>query len=443
MIRRSLGVFFNLVFVYGLGLVGSVIAARLLGPEQRGLVAVGSICAMLVMSLADLGLRSAIVFNLPKAGGAGRAAQVGLAIGVRAVLVALVLGAGLYLGGYALGRTTFLKGVTPGLALLSFALCMANLGQDVVACTLMGLKDFRGRNLMTCLPPVLTLVALGCWWASLGKLGAGSMIAIQVVSLLASGAAGLLYFRRAHRPALDLRLPAGWRREYLWFGARNCVSYTLFYLNYRVDALIVNALLGNREVGLYSAAVAVAELVQQAPTAVTLVLQPELGTLDDRARVRASLMALGASLYVVGAGCVFLAVILPWALPLYYGAAFASAVPAAFWLLPGMAGLTVLRVVSVAAAAQDRPEYRMYASLVGLAGTLVLDFLLIPRFGIVGAAWASSITYWAAAFCMLALFMRQARVAPGEFAAAVALDPVRWLAHRLRPARVGAVDLAT
>src|SRR5262249_24535436 len=139
---------------------------------------------------------------------------------------------------------------------------------------------------------------------------------------------------------------------------------------------------------------------------------------------------LGASLYLVVAGGVVLGLVLPFVLPFLYGADFAPAVPAALWLLPGMAALTVVKVLTHAVAGCGRPEYATYTTLVGLAAILALDIWLIPSHGIVGAAWASSAGYslWAAA--VVFLYCRALKVTAVQLIAGTLTAPLTWLHHK-------------
>ncbi len=76
-----------------------------------------------------------------------------------------------------------------------------------------------------------------------------------------------------------------------------------------------------------------------------------------------------------------------------YGSAFASAAGALRWLLVGVVSLSVSRVLANSIAAIGEPGKNVMGSLVALVSNVVLNVLLIPRFGIGGAAVASAVTY--------------------------------------------------
>jgi O-antigen/teichoic acid export membrane protein len=93
------------------------------------------------------------------------------------------------------------------------------------------------------------------------------------------------------------------------------------------------------------------------------------------------------------AGAVALALIAPLLIRVLFGSAFSPSVVAVWLLLPGIVTLSVARVLSSYLLGKNRLKVDFFASLAGLAITLVLDLTLIPRYGFAGAAIASSVAY--------------------------------------------------
>ena len=392
---------------------------------------IASLSAALVVSLADLGLRSALLYNISRICGRDEALREGLAVASRMLVVASLTALALYLAGFALGRGSLFKGVGPWLAAGSFAYCLSMLSQEVLIFLLMGLRDFRGRNLVAALPPALGLAALAFHWRTGERLGAGEMLAIQVGGMSATIVVGVAYLVTSYRPRFALRAPEGWIGRYLPYGLKSALAQCLVNMNLRLDALILNSLLGNHAVGLYSAGVSAAELIQHVPNSVTVVLFPEMGALGERERRKALELALGASLYMVAVGVLALGLVTPWLLPAIFGRAFAPAVSPALWLLPGMAGLAALRVLGTAASSQGRPQDRSYAAAIGLVANVALNLALIPRHGLVAAAWSSSLSYSLSAVVLLWLYARSAGTTPLRVLAGAGIEPIRWLRNRL------------
>jgi len=72
---------------------------------------------------------------------------------------------------------------------------------------------------------------------------------------------------------------------------------------------------------------------------------------------------------------------------------FALATEPLMWLLPGAVILGIANVLGPYLASIGRPEVNLYNACAATLTTVVLDIVLIPKFGINGAAIASSVAY--------------------------------------------------
>jgi O-antigen/teichoic acid export membrane protein len=97
-----------------------------------------------------------------------------------------------------------------------------------------------------------------------------------------------------------------------------------------------------------------------------------------------------------------LAIAAPFAVVIFFGSAFAESAWAVWLLLPGIVTFSIARVLSMYLLGRDRLRVDLLASFIGLVVTLVLDLVLIPRFGFRGAAVASTIAYT----CTMAVDLR-------------------------------------
>ena len=92
----------------------------------------------------------------------------------------------------------------------------------------------------------------------------------------------------------------------------------------------------------------------------------------------------------------------PLLIRIIYTDAFMDAYLPMLALLPGVVLLGSTRVLTNDIAGRGYPQYNSISSAVALILTVALDFLLIPRFGIMGAALASTASYTMTA--LIALF---------------------------------------
>ena len=97
----------------------------------------------------------------------------------------------------------------------------------------------------------------------------------------------------------------------------------------------------------------------------------------------------------------------PALVPAMFGSAFRPAVPALWVLLPGVVALALTRVGVAAVVGGGWPRVGTYAGAIALALTVGFDLLLIPRWGMLGAAVASTIAYSAQSAFVVATLVRQ------------------------------------
>ncbi|MOA38393.1 hypothetical protein D3C78_1600740 [compost metagenome] len=95
-----------------------------------------------------------------------------------------------------------------------------------------------------------------------------------------------------------------------------------------------------------------------------------------------------------------------WLIVTLFGEAYQPAYPALLALLPGLLGLCYVSILRLDLLGKNRPG--SISLVMGLCAlfNLALNLLLIPAYGIVGAAVASSVAYLAVTVALLWLYCR-------------------------------------
>ncbi|MDA0335533.1 MAG: polysaccharide biosynthesis C-terminal domain-containing protein [bacterium] len=180
-------------------------------------------------------------------------------------------------------------------------------------------------------------------------------------------------------------------------GGRGAVSATLIFLLFRSDIYLVRHFLGAEVLGVYAIAVVIAEMMQRGPNIAGAVMLPKVlrGIDDDHGMSLAiSRWTFAFSLLSAAAIVVFGAPLIEW----IFGTPFAGAYTPLVWMLPGLIASGYGSVLNTKLAGQGYPPVTMWAPGAALAMNVVLNLLLIPRHGLIGAALSTSIAYglWAA-----------------------------------------------
>jgi O-antigen/teichoic acid export membrane protein len=97
-------------------------------------------------------------------------------------------------------------------------------------------------------------------------------------------------------------------------------------------------------------------------------------------------------------------------IPLFYGVDFFGSVIPFLLLLPGIVGMVLSKIIFANLSGSGKPQFATYSSMVTFAATIGLDILLIPGYGIAGAAIASTIAYLLGSYLSVFWFSRQSKI---------------------------------
>ncbi|QXH54473.1 oligosaccharide flippase family protein [Pseudomonas maumuensis] len=409
-----------------LRLLRNVLLARILGPSERGLFALLSTLPDLISAATSGGLNSAVGYQAAKQRDMG-------------LLLTQVLVYGCLLAGVLTLACVFLVRefgadleVTVQLGLLAWLLLLA-VPMTVLKSGLLtlhnasgGVGAFNVLRLTESLAPLLLFLGLFWMWRD-EALEAALISWLCGIALVL--ALGLWWLRRQH--PLALRWDRGGQRELLSYSAKSHPDLLFQQLILRSDYLFIGALLGSTALGHYAMASAAAELLLIVPEAVTTPLMKRL-LQQDAGMERITPLALRLTATVMLGACLGMALIGHWLIVTLFGAEYAAAYPALLALLPGLLGLCYASILRLDLLGKNRPGTVSLMMGAGAALNLVLNILLIPAWGIVGAAAASSIAYLAVTVAMLVLYCRLSGVPLGQTLVILPADlaPLRQMLQR-------------
>lgn len=204
--------------------------------------------------------------------------------------------------------------------------------------------------------------------------------------------AGLVWLSvELRRSGISLR--PRWDQAYvraaLRYGIPSQGSIFLLALSQRSDQLVVYSLRGEAEGGLYSVALTLGWLITYVPGALVRAAFPRMSgyTYDQATDLLGQMIRVNVlAALVAGAG---MALLLPFVVPWVFGEAYrASVTPATLLLVAGFLW-TLQWTLSRSAAARGRPGLPFVAVGGNLLVMLALNVLLVPGWGMPGAALAA------------------------------------------------------
>lgn len=386
-----------------LGLVLTVASARLLGPQGRGEFAATLAGVVVGVQLLNLGLSASLLLLFSEDPSRIRTHFAGLWKLAAAWFGFLVL------CGVLISRTPLAESF-PFLRwwpLWSLWVPVQLLGLYQIA-ALTSLRDYPAIIGME-FGARVAMVALGL--AAL-LLFPGSVKPLLAALLLADGlavvaGAGLLA-RRAPPPRPDRAAPRGLLRAAFRLGLRAYPVLFLSYLVIRFDVLLLRALRGAEETGIYSIAAQFIDLGLILPATIAALIIPEIVKTSGSAGIVAG-RARRVLLYAAGLSLVVLIFGLP-AIRLIFGKPYTGAYVPLLLLLPGFMALSVQNVIMQHFNAQGYPLFVAGFWAMAAAVNVGLNLVLIPRFGMYAAAATSSVSYVLVCGLALVRFRKETRI---------------------------------
>ncbi len=187
-----------------------------------------------------------------------------------------------------------------------------------------------------------------------------------------------------------------------WLGQISAVAY---FLLLRLDQGLLEHFRGAAEVGIYSVAVHVGEMLWLLPGALTPLLvhsSARHGGDPDRDRTAARALRIGLALtFLAGLPLFFLAKPL---LGLLAGGEYQASGESLRALLPGIIIFAPGAVLAGDFIGRGKPHWNTQASALTVVVNLIAAYFLIPRYGATGAAWSSTIAYSMGSAMMLIRF---------------------------------------
>lgn len=378
-----------------------MLAAHLLQPAGRGDLAAAILWPTTLSYLALFGLQDATLFHA--ASGRQTARQIfgaGLLLGTFVTVVAMVLG---YFVVIPLAYVDYSESVR-SLAVLLLLL---------IPCTIIGTiyqEMLRGY------------MRLAVWNAMRVSLGVGYLALILVVYALGKADVtgfGIAYLLAQSLPligGIGFGLWAGWGswgaslpilKQFAAYGLRIHTSNVVSMLNGKIDQMLIATTLDPASLGLYVVATTMSQISYTVVNSVTMVAYPRACGASPAERPAVIGLYFRLSVVIMLSSTAVLWLLAPLALRLLFGASFITATPVMRLLLWGAVPFALKDFFVLAFKAYDRALSISKAEVVTLVLNAALLAVLVPQFGLMGAAVSFVIARWVSFLYLGQLVRRQ------------------------------------
>ncbi len=374
----------------GVGLLSSVVTARWLGPEGRGLLATLSVITGLTLQFGNLGLHSGNVYYVAKDPGAAPAV-----LG-NSLWLSLFLGGLGGLGAVAAGllRPSWFPGIPFALIAVTAAALPFHFMMLLFQNCLLGMREVKAFNVFEGAGKTLTFLALAVYLVLLGGGAQGAVVLFAVTSAVFA-LASVVYCRRL--VPSGFRLDSALFRRMIGFGGKVYLSCLMSFVVLRSDMLLVNYYCGAAQAGVYSITVQIADTLLLVPMTIGMLLFPRIASEQADRQEEVTSRVIRHTALLLGLLCAVAWVLVGPVVSFLYGPPFGEAAVALRWLVPGIWAVGLNGVLMNHFGGQGMPWVTVAAPCVGAVLNVLLNLFLLPRYGIVGAAAASTVAYAAMA----------------------------------------------
>jgi O-antigen/teichoic acid export membrane protein len=359
--------------------------ARGLGPSEFGLFATASAFVGLFRILPDFGMSYASTLEIARERSlAGR--LVGNLLGFQAALSLLTLGVCLSMGAWL-----YTGALRLAVAVLCFDLVMKAV-KSTLRWLLKGFELFAAES-VSLLVERGALLALGAFSLHAGWGLAGIVLVFAGVRALDTSALAAWVHARVLplRPAADLGL---WRELFVK-GLPFAYAGAMVTAFFQVDQVMLQHLRGATETGWYKAPVLVLEGLALVPRVFSFAFIPTMAALYATAPETVTALYRRGLKYLLLLGlpiAAFGALAAAPFLGLLFTSDYAPSAAAGLWLIPACVFMFLSNFVETTLACIQRWRVIVATSTVALALNVGLNLAWIPRWGYVGAAWATLAT---------------------------------------------------
>lgn len=398
--KESIGKSTTVLFIFNLGekiilMVRGIIFARLLGPAEYGVFALAFFFIPIVVAISKLGIPSSFARYIPQYEMKNALKD----FNKKTYRVVTLGGIGItllcVLNAPQLSQLLYGSPMYSGLILICALTILPNALLESLAATFSGLRVFTLDALLrfgqfilfTSLGIILVMV-----YAKTGYILLANLISLVVVVLI-FGLLAKKYFAGLKSQDLAIK-ERGFHKKIMKFSVFFILSSVVYLMFISTDRWILNRLMDLTNVGVYSVGSKISGLIFTFGMITGNVLIPNLSNIweqGDKKKVDFMLnLSTKASILLLLTGAVILLLSKELLIPLLYGAEYAGSIPIigcllVFWLMQ-----SINWTLGGYASLVEKTYITLICNVLGLTCNIILNFIFIPKFGLMGAAVASA-----------------------------------------------------
>lgn len=370
-----------------LGVISNALIVELIGAEGKGIVANFTAFFGLVIAISYLSLGSGLIYNVSRK--SNYAVYLNTSIGY-SLFLALVLALSL-----VLLKPIILTHILKSLPAFYFDLGISLIVFDTLSKAAIAFtrakKNVKAYNVSLLINKVFPFLILCLFWIT-----EVDVHPYYIIILTYLGSFVLIaYVYLSYSTLVNLKLvKLGALIEMLSFSLKEHIGLVAQKLNLRLDIILIGIFLNAEMIGYYSIAVLFAESIWYLPDAIGVFLYPDIASKKDKVesiKKVARIHRVSFSLLIIIIALMFFFIEYP--ILLLFGKDFLISVEIIKFLLIGVLSLSSAKILTKYFAGVGKPMINSISTTIGAVFNITGLYFLLPIYGVIGAAIATSISY--------------------------------------------------
>ena len=373
--------------------LGSVIlVARLLGTQGMGEYSLTILIPQFLIAILNLGLPSSLVFFI-----SSKKHSLGESVYWvnRFFLIFIPIVLAVILSLFYFFHNSWFPDLSLFLIVTAVVCIPFMLIQVVQLSVFQALEDFKKFNFLTLIQPLTFLLGISILW-TIDRIDTHMVVVAFFISQFTVWLFTRIYLNRiVPPPNMEEMKSGGILRQSFKYGIKAYLANISAMISYRADLYIVGLLTNVSSAGIYAIALQISERLFIVSQAVSTVLLPRLSGTNDSPAYQTLLTSTIAkwTFFITILAGIALFYTTKWLLVPFFGEAYRASLEPMMVLIIACSFSGYARVVANALAAKNKPEWNLYIGLTAAAANVMLNLIFIPKYGIMGAAYATCISF--------------------------------------------------
>jgi len=388
------------IFLLFMGIIINIIIARTLGPTGKGIYVLVILVTSMLFTFGNLGITSSVIYFTGKKSYelkqiVSNVLSIGLIMGTVLSLLVILVVNNFYI--------PFLKGIPiVYINLASLSLPFLFVG-SYFSSILLGTQKIWLFNLRQVIEKISFLVMFLSFLLISNKIILNALTA-YIISVIISCILAIVFVSKMTK--IRLSIQRAFISAVTKYGLKVYFGNLMLFSEKKIDVFIINFFLNTTMVGYYSLATGLAEFLMFVPQAASLMLFPKISLSSKIEAKDYTPKVFRHVLLITIISCIAMGLCSSVIIKVVYGKAFMPSLPVVWVFLPGMIFFAGSRILLSDLMGRGKPKYSSIASFISAVSSLGFNFLLIPIYGMFGAAIASVLSYFLMMTVLLVFYLR-------------------------------------